>query len=79
MILIVGAALWLFGRYALHATVGVVVTGAAAKVLMSALVRQERPSGEAIVVYETLQVSSFPSGHVCSRWSARSPVAAARR
>lgn len=64
MILIVGMAFWLFGRERLHATAAVVVTGAAAKVLLSSVFQQERPRGDGIVVYERLEVSSFPSGHV---------------
>lgn len=64
MILIVGVAFWLFGRERLHATVAAVATGAAAKVLLSSAFQQERPRGEGIVVYEHLEVSSFPSGHV---------------
>jgi membrane-associated phospholipid phosphatase len=64
MILIVGVAFWLFGRERLHATAAVVATGAAAKVLLSSVFRQERPRGAGIVVYERLEVSSFPSGHV---------------
>jgi membrane-associated phospholipid phosphatase len=64
MILIVGVALWLFGRERLHATAAAVVTGAAAKVLLSTVFQQERPRGDGIVVYERLEVSSFPSGHV---------------
>lgn len=64
MILIVGVAFWLFGRERLHATAAAVVTGAAAKVLLSSVFQQERPRGADIVVYERLEVSSFPSGHV---------------
>lgn len=64
MILIVGVAFWLFGRERLHAAAAVVVTGAAAKVLLSSVFQQERPRGDDIVVYERLEVSSFPSGHV---------------
>lgn len=64
MILIVGVAFWLFGRERLHATAAAVVAGAAAKVLLSSVFRQERPRGGGIVVYERLEVSSFPSGHV---------------
>ncbi|HEU0012119.1 MAG TPA: phosphatase PAP2 family protein [Longimicrobium sp.] len=64
MILIVGVASWLFGQERLHAAAAVVATGAAAKVLLSSVFQQERPRGEGIVVYERLEVSSFPSGHV---------------
>lgn len=64
MIAVIGAALWLFGRERMHAAAAAVVAGAAAKVALSAVFRQERPRGGGIVVYEHLEVSSFPSGHV---------------
>lgn len=64
MIAVTGAALWLFGRERMHAVAAAVVAGAAAKVALSAIFRQERPRGGGIVVYEHLEVSSFPSGHV---------------
>ena len=64
MIAVVGAALWLFGRERMHAGAAAVVAGAAAKVALSTIFQQQRPRGEGIVVYEHLEVSSFPSGHV---------------
>lgn len=64
MLLAVGAALWLFGRRTFHAVVGMVFAGAATKLLLSRVFHQERPRGAEIVVYERLEVSSFPSGHV---------------
>lgn len=64
MIAVVGMALWLFGRERMHAVAAAVVAGAAAKMALSAVFQQERPRGEGIVVYEHLEVSSFPSGHV---------------
>lgn len=64
MILVVGLGFWLFGRRTLYALVSVVVAGAAAKLLLSSLFGTARPEGPEIVVYEQLQVSSFPSGHV---------------
>lgn len=64
MILAMGIAFWLFGRERLYATAGIVAVGAATKVLLSMVFQQTRPSGAGIVVYEHLDVSSFPSGHV---------------
>lgn len=64
MILVAGVALWLFGRERLYAVVGIVVAGALTKLLLNRLVHQTRPEGPGIVVYEQLQTSSFPSGHV---------------
>lgn len=64
MIMIAGAALWLFGREKMHAVAAAVVTGAAVKVVLSLVFQQDRPQGSGIVVYEHLQWSSFPSGHV---------------
>jgi membrane-associated phospholipid phosphatase len=64
MIAITGAALWLFGRERMHAVAAAVAAGAAAKVALSTVFQQQRPRGGGIVVYEHLEVSSFPSGHV---------------
>lgn len=64
IVLVVGLGFWLFGRRALHALVGIVLLGAATKLLLMDLVHQSRPEGPGIVVYERLEVSSFPSGHV---------------
>lgn len=64
MILVVGIAFWLFGREQLYATTGIVLVGAVSKVLLTLVFHQTRPRGAGIVVYEHLEVSSFPSGHV---------------
>lgn len=64
VLLAVGVALWLFGRRAAYPVVGIVVVGAATKLLLSSLFQQTRPEGPGIVVYDHLEVSSFPSGHV---------------
>lgn len=64
MILVTGVALWLFGREAMYAVVGIITVGAAAKLLLSQAFYQTRPVGPGIVVYEQLSISSFPSGHV---------------
>jgi membrane-associated phospholipid phosphatase len=59
-----GLGFWLFGRRALYPLVGVVVAGAAAKLLLASLFSVSRPTGSGIVVYEDLEIGSFPSGHV---------------
>jgi undecaprenyl-diphosphatase len=64
MILVVGVAFWLFGREHLYATTGIVLVGAITKVLLTLIFQQTRPRGPGIAVYEHLEVSSFPSGHV---------------
>ena len=64
MILVVGLALWLFGREQLYATAAIVLVGALTKVLLTLVFHQTRPRGPEIVVYDHLEVSSFPSGHV---------------
>lgn len=64
MLLVVGLAFWAWGRRPFYAVAGIVVVGAATKVLLSTLFQQDRPEGPGIVVYEQLEVSSFPSGHV---------------
>lgn len=64
MLLVAGVALWVFGRRTFHAVLGVVLAGAATKLLLSKVFQQDRPEGSEIVVYERLEVSSFPSGHV---------------
>ena len=64
VLLVVGLALWLFGRRAAYPLVGIVVAGAATKLGLTALFHQARPEGPGIVVYEHLEVGSFPSGHV---------------
>ncbi|HET7274717.1 MAG TPA: phosphatase PAP2 family protein [Longimicrobiaceae bacterium] len=64
IILVIGVAFWLFGRRTAYATIGIVLLGAATKVLLSNIFQQSRPSEAAVVVYQHLQIGSFPSGHV---------------
>ena len=64
MMLVIGLALWFFGREAMHAVVGMVAAGAVTKALLSLAFSQSRPAGPGIVVYDQLEWSSFPSGHV---------------
>lgn len=64
VLLVVGLALWLFGRRTMYALVGIVVVGAVTKLFLSDLFSVSRPAGPEIVVYEHLALGSFPSGHV---------------
>lgn len=64
MLLVVGLTLWLWGRRPAYALIGIVVAGAGAKLLSAMIFQQTRPQGPEIVVYEQLEISSFPSGHV---------------
>ncbi len=64
IILVVGLAFWLLGRRTAYATIGIVILGAATKVLLSNIFSQSRPSETAVVVYQQLGIGSFPSGHV---------------
>ena len=58
-----GLVFCLFGRRPFYSLVGIVV-GAVIKVLISEMIHHPRPESSQIVVYEHLEVSSFPSGHV---------------
>lgn len=64
MMAVIGFGFWLFGRRVLYALVGIVVAGAATKVALTELFAVPRPRGPGIVVYEHLEIGSFPSGHV---------------
>lgn len=64
ILLVVGVALWLHGRETAHAVIGIVIAGAITKLLLGMIFYQARPTAAGIVVYEQLQLSSFPSGHV---------------
>lgn len=64
MILVVGLAAWWYGRREMYSLIGIVSLGAAAKLLLTSLFDVSRPSGPEIVVYDQLEVGSFPSGHV---------------
>ena len=64
ILFVLGFAFWLFGRRPFYALVSIVVVGAVIKVLISEVIHHPRPQGSQIVVYEHLEVSSFPSGHV---------------
>lgn len=64
MILVAGLTLWLFGRERLYAVVGIIVVGALSKEMLSNIFSHERPDASGILVYEHLEISSFPSGHV---------------
>lgn len=64
MILVVGLAAWWYGRRTMYSLIGVVALGAGAKLLLTNLFDVSRPSGDGIVVYDRLEIGSFPSGHV---------------
>jgi membrane-associated phospholipid phosphatase len=64
MVLVVGVALWLFGRETAYTVIGIVVLGAVTKVALTEAFSTPRPRGPDIVVYDPLPVGSFPSGHV---------------
>jgi membrane-associated phospholipid phosphatase len=64
MLFVIGIGFWLWGRRVLYPLVGIVVVGAATKVLLSSIFAASRPSGPDLTVYQELEASSFPSGHV---------------
>lgn len=72
ILLVVGLAYWLFGRQTSYALLGIIALASLTKELMSLAFSLPRPSGEGIVVYEELEVESFPSGHlyqILAPWS----------
>ena len=64
IMLVLGVAFWLYGRETAYALVGAIALGAVSKLLLSMAFTVPRPAGEEIAVYEQLEISSFPSGHV---------------
>lgn len=64
ILFVVGLSAWVFGRHALYPVVAIVIAGAASKLLLSDLFGVSRPAGSDIVVHESLEIGSFPSGHV---------------
>ena len=64
IVLVVGLAFWLYGRKTAYAVLAAVALGAIVKLVMTMTFSVPRPSGEEIVVYEQLEIGSFPSGHV---------------
>jgi hypothetical protein len=64
IILIVGVAMWICGRRTTYALVLLIAMGAITKEILSAAFSIPRPRGDEIIVYEKLEVPSFPSGHV---------------
>nr|MBA2670336.1 phosphatase PAP2 family protein [Gemmatimonadota bacterium] len=64
VLLVVGIALWVFGRRTFQAVLGIVVVGAATKIGLTRLFTTPRPGGPEIISYADLAIGSFPSGHV---------------
>lgn len=64
VLLVFGVAMWLWGREPVYALLGALALASLSKELLSMVFSVPRPQGEEIVVYEQLEVSSFPSGHV---------------
>lgn len=64
IMVVLGVAFWLYGRDTAYALLGAIALGAVSKLLLSMAFSVPRPTGEEIVVYEQLEISSFPSGHV---------------
>ena len=64
VLLVMGVAAWLWEREDIYALLGAIALAALSKELMSMVFSVSRPSGPSIVVYEELEVGSFPSGHV---------------
>lgn len=64
VLLVLGVAMWCWGREAVYALMGAIALGALTKEAMSMIFSVSRPHGPGIVVYENLEIGSFPSGHV---------------
>lgn len=64
VVLVVGLALWLWGRRDAYAVVGIVVVQAVVSFGLNQLLGVSRPDAPGVIKYEEVQVGSFPSGHV---------------
>ncbi|MBW3656881.1 MAG: phosphatase PAP2 family protein, partial [Gemmatimonadetes bacterium] len=64
VILVLGFALWLWGREAVYSLVGIIVLEALVSLALNRVFAVPRPSAEIIVKYEHIQLGSFPSGHL---------------
>ena len=64
IVAVLGVAFWLYSRETAYALIGAIALGAVSKLLLSMAFTVPRPTGEEIVVYEQIEISSFPSGHV---------------
>ncbi|MFP4624220.1 MAG: phosphatase PAP2 family protein, partial [Gemmatimonadota bacterium] len=64
ILLVVGLALWLWGRGAAYGILAVVVVDGVLKTALNWLFHVPRPDGAELVKYERVDVGSFPSGHV---------------
>ncbi|MEX2570966.1 MAG: phosphatase PAP2 family protein [Gemmatimonadota bacterium] len=58
-----GLVIWVWGRSTLYALVPLLAIEAVSYLLINHLAGIPRPTGEAVVKYETLSISAFPSGH----------------
>lgn len=63
VILVLGLALWLWGRWAAYSLAGIVVLEALASLALNRVFAVERPDAPSIVRYEHIELGSFPSGH----------------
>lgn len=64
VVLVVGFALWLWGRRDAYALVAMVVLQAIVSFGLNQLLGVPRPDADGVIKHENIQVGSFPSGHV---------------
>lgn len=64
VVLVLGLALWLWGRKTAYAVGTVVLLEGVVNVVLNQLFFVPRPHEPGVVVYEHVSLSSFPSGHV---------------
>jgi membrane-associated phospholipid phosphatase len=63
MVMALGVAMWLWGRETAYALLGAVILATLTKQVMSLVFSVPRPEGPDIVVYQDIDIGSFPSGH----------------
>lgn len=63
ILLVAGLGLWLWGRRVAYALLAVVAVDGILRTAINRVVYVPRPEGGGLVVYEQLDVGSFPSGH----------------
>lgn len=64
ILLVVGLALWLWGRQVAYALLAVVAVDGILKTATNRLLHVPRPDAPGLVKYEHVDLGSFPSGHV---------------
>lgn len=64
VILALGLALWLWGRWAAYSLAGIIVLEALVSMVLNRVFAVERPDAASIVKYEHVELGSFPSGHL---------------